>query len=380
MALPSIAGRSIGSYALTRAKLLAEFYDVSVISDSFPDTLPVDVQCMQITPRNFNYLRRFCHVPNELAFAYAVRYELKRLQGRKPIDFILCHGYTLTRFVGRYLYRLYDVRYGMFMHGHIFTRPRGTYDWRLTVFYRWMAPACYKEAHLVFALSPDQKKLAIKAGATAHQVILAPNGIENGDIGICGESIDVARKIGGEPNGIRILYVGRFSAEKGVDTLIAACGLLAKWKVDYSLTLVGGGARSKELSDLAERTGIADRVEFVSSVPREQLGAFYRATDILCVPSLDEPFGNVVLEGLISGCLVVGSELGGIRFIISDGIDGYLVPAAEPRKWAEKLKFISDNKGDLNSLLENGREMVSRRFDWENIVLDMHKSISRTLA
>jgi glycosyltransferase involved in cell wall biosynthesis len=75
----------------------------------------------------------------------------------------------------------------------------------------------------------------------------------------------------------------------------------------------------------------------------------------------------------------VGSEVGGIRFIISDGVDGYLVPPAKPRKWAEKLRFILDNRGKFDSLVNNGREMVGRRFSWESIVLDMHESISRTL-
>lgn len=115
IALPAVRGRTIGAYALTRAERLTEFYHVAIISDSFPDAVPIGIQCLKIAPRSFNYLRRFCHVPNDLAFAYAVRKELKRLQGRKPIDFILCHGYTLTRFVGRYLCRYHDVRYGMFM-------------------------------------------------------------------------------------------------------------------------------------------------------------------------------------------------------------------------------------------------------------------------
>ena len=250
----------------------------------------------------------------------------------------------------------------------------------MTIFYRWMAPVCYRDTHLVFALSPEQMKLAIEAGAAAHKVVLAPNGIEKTEIGIAGDGIDTKRTPGGDSGELRILYVGRLSAEKGVDTLLAACELLMTWKIDYSLTVVGDGPRSKELSDLAKQIGIADRVRFVGSVPREDLGTYYRATDILCVPSLDEPFGNVVLEGLLSGCLVVGSELGGIRFIISDGIDGYLVPPAKPLKWAEKLIFISENREELNSLVKNGRDMVGKRFDWKNIVLDMHEAISRTIA
>ena len=380
IALPAVRGRTIGAHALTRARILAKYFDVTVISNSFPTAVPEQVQCLPVTTRSFDALRRFCHVPNELSFAYAVREELKRLHTRAPIDFLLCHGYTLTRFVGREFFRCHAVRYGMFMHGHIFTRPRGTYDWRVTAFYRWMAPVCYREAHLIFALSPDQMNLAFGAGASAQNVVLAPNGIIKEDLDSAGVHVRTEEVAGRERNRLRILYIGRLSTEKGVDTLFAACEQLAKWKVDYSLTVIGDGPRSKSLSGLAQRTGIANRVKFLKAVPRGHLGAYYRSTDVLCVPSSDEPLGNVVLEGLVSGCLVVGSEVGGIRFIISDGVDGYLVPPEMPLKWAEKLLYISENKGSLGSLSKEGQDMVSRRFDWEKIVLEMHDAISRAIA
>jgi glycosyltransferase involved in cell wall biosynthesis len=357
IAVSAARNRTIGVYAIIRAEILSAHCYVTVISDSFPDAIPAEVQFRQVFPSNFDYLRRFCHVPNELAFASAVRAELVQLQSKQPIDFLLCHGYTLTKYVGRQLCKRHGVRYGMFMHGHIFARPRGSYDWRLTAFYRWIARVCYREAHLVFALSPSQRDLAIGAGATAHRVVLAPNGIRRQDIGIvCGDYgmvgiLEVA------PSRLRILYVGRLSVEKGVDTLLAACGILSKWKVSYSLTL-----------------------DFVGSVKRENLGAYYRAADVLCVPSLDEPFGNVILEALVGGCTVVGSEVGGIPFIISDGVDGYLVPPNDPQKWAKKLRLISEDKGRLDGLVKNGREMVERRFSWENIVRGMHEAISKTLA
>jgi glycosyltransferase involved in cell wall biosynthesis len=380
IALPAVRARTIGTHVLTRARLLAVFYRVTVISDSFPDSNPRGVRFIQVVSHSFSYLRRFCHVPNELAFAYVVRKELRKLQSRDPIDFILCHGYTLTRFVGRYLWDRQSVHYGMFMHGHIFTRPRGTYDSRLTAFYRWLAPACYREAHLIFALSPDQVECAIRAGAPANRVVLTPNGIQREDVGAANREVESAKIATCDPLTLKLLYVGRLSVEKGVITLLRACRFLADWKVEYSLTVIGDGPEVNKLSDLVTRSGILDNVKFVNSVPRERLGGYYRAADILCVPSLDEPLGNVVLEGLICGCPVVGSDVGGIRFIISDGETGYLVSAAKPKRWAEKLKFIAENKDTLKSIAENGRKMVERRFDWKNIMRHMHESIARILA
>lgn len=378
--LPAVRTRTIGVHALTRAGLLTNSYDVTVVSDSFPDVRPSGVHCIQIAGRSFNYLGRFCHVPNELGFACAARREVKRLHSRKPIDFILCHGYTLTRFVGQYLWDKKRVHYGMFMHGHIFNRPPGTYDSRLTTFYERLAPGCYKKAHLVFALSPDQAECAIKAGTPENRIVITPNGVRRDDFeAICTE-IDGVRSAESSIPMLRMLYVGRLSPEKGVSSLLTACQLLAEWKVDYSLTVVGDGPEYNQLNEQVIRSGISRSVKFVRPVPRKHLAAYYRAADVLCVPSIDEALGNVVLEGIICGCPVVGSDVGGIRFIISDGKTGYLVPADQPKQWAEKLKSILENKEELESIAQNGRKMVEMRFNWKDIVFRMDKAIARTVA
>jgi glycosyltransferase involved in cell wall biosynthesis len=331
-------------------------------------------------PTTFNYLKRLCHVPNELGFAFSVRKKLEKLQIKSPIDFVLCHGYTLTRVVGHYLNDKSGAAYGMFMHGDIFSRPKGTYDSRLTAFYRWMAPRCYRDANVIFALSPEQKALAVNAGARTEKVVVTPNGIESKDIGIPGTSIHSEARGSQVDSILNLLYVGRFSVEKGVEVLLGACGILSEWNVDFSLTLVGDGPEQEKLSDLAKDLGITNRVTFVGSVPRQKLGALYRSSDMLCVPSLDEPLGNVVLEGLIGGCLVLGSDVGGISFILTDGVDGYLVPPARPDKLAEKIRFVSENKAKVEMIRTNALEMVQRRFKWDEIVLRMHEAIDDAMT
>jgi len=380
IALSQCRGRTIGENALARAKELAKFYCVTVISDSFPDARPEGVKYLKVTAPKFNFLRRFCHVPNEVGFAFSVRKGLRKLEREGALDFVLCHGYTLTRFVGRYHKKEFGARYGMFMHGHIFTRPGGTYDPRVTWFYRSIARACYREADLIFSLSPAQRMLAIGAGANADRVVVSPNGIHPTDIDISGSTVKKCNEVLLRSASLKILYVGRFGVEKGVEILLEACGILSSWNIDYSVTLLGDGAYFRDMVALADRTGISDRVMFIGHMPRQELGAYYRAADILCVPSLDEPLGNVVLEGLISGCLVLGSEVGGIRFILTNGVDGYLVPPGDPVKLAEKFRFISENQEESALLGRRGREMALRRFKWTEIVTDMRQAIEMTLA
>jgi glycosyltransferase involved in cell wall biosynthesis len=109
-----------------------------------------------------------------------------------------------------------------------------------------------------------------------------------------------------------ILFVGRLVREKGVDTLIRACALIQDRLPGCKLTIVGDGAEMSRLNNLARDIGVTELVTFTGQADSEQVAAAMRAHRILVVPSIREPFGIVVLEGLASGCDVVHSDAGGL--------------------------------------------------------------------
>ena len=367
IALPACRGRTIGENALKRADSLSKYFRITIISDSFPDSVPANIECKRVHPNQFNYLRRYCHVPNELSFVFSVRKLLEELYLLNPFDFILCHSYTLTKFVGQYFNKKQGTHFGMFMHGHIFTRPKGTYDPRITAFYKWLAPSCYKQADLIFALSPAQKKLAIQSGADSNKVLITPNGIDVEDIGIKEQDVKKYRMFDRKRKEIKILYVGRLGIEKGVHILLHACHQLMLKKVKFILILVGGGPQEKEIINLAKNLDLMNNIEFVGSVNRFNLGEYYINADVLCVPSLSEPLGNVILEGMIAGCPVIGSNIDGIPFIIEDNVSGYLVPPGDPNKLSEVIGEIANDRKRSKIIAEAGRKMVKEKFVWRKI-------------
>ena len=379
IALNSCRGRTIGSYALRRAEYLAKYFRVTLISDSLPDVIPENIEYRLVSPKQYNYLRRYCHVPNDLSFAFSVRKSLEELYLINPFDFILCHSYTLTKFVGQYFNKKQGTHFGMFMHGHIFARPKGTYDSRVTAFYKWIAPSCYKEADLIFALSPAQKKLAIQAGADSDKVLITPNGIDAEDIGIKEQDVKKSRLFDRKRKELSILYVGRFGIEKGVHILLHACHQLMLKKAKFILTLVGGGPQEKEIINLAKNLDLMNNIEFVGSVNRYNLGEYYINADVLCVPSLSEPLGNVILEGMIAGCPVVGSNIEGIPFIIEDNVNGYLVPPGDPNKLSEVIGEIANDRKRSKIIAEAGRKMVKQKFVWSKINNYIYSKIDELL-
>lgn len=111
-----------------------------------------------------------------------------------------------------------------------------------------------------------------------------------------------------------LLFVGRLVSDKGVDVLLDALGLLAGEGLQPRLTIVGEGPERPLLDERAGRLGLADRAAFLGTRTGEELVEVLNRHRILVVPSrYNEPFGIVALEGIACGCLVVGSEGGGLK-------------------------------------------------------------------
>lgn len=111
-----------------------------------------------------------------------------------------------------------------------------------------------------------------------------------------------------------LLFVGRLVSDKGVDLLLDALALLAREGLEPGLTVVGDGPEMPRLREQARRLGLDGRVEFLGTRTGEDLAEVMNRHRILVVPSrYEEPFGIVALEGIACGCVVVGSEGGGLK-------------------------------------------------------------------
>lgn len=111
-----------------------------------------------------------------------------------------------------------------------------------------------------------------------------------------------------------LLFVGRLVSDKGIDLLLEALALLAREGLEPGLAIVGDGPEMPRLREQARRLGLEDRVEILGTRTGEELVEILNRHRVLVVPSrYDEPFGIVALEGIACGCVVVGSEGGGLK-------------------------------------------------------------------
>jgi glycosyltransferase involved in cell wall biosynthesis len=354
--------------ALRHAALLGARAECVLLSDSFPPGESPAFVRQELTGPTFGWLRRYGHVPREYAFALAARRALERLHGERGLDCVLCHGHVAAALAAAPLKRRHNVPLVLVTHGDIFDRPPGTYDSRLTWFYRRVTPPAYRSADLVIALSPHMAGCAIRGGADPAAVKVLPNGIDPADIGL--EEGTVRRAPHGAEAGampLRVLFVGTLARHKGVRTLIEACAVLRERGVPFEATLAGDGTDAGYVRGELSRLGLGSAVRLLGQVARSALGARYLASDVVCVPSLSDPLPTVVLEALAAGRPVVGSAVGGIPFLVREGVNGLLVPAGDAGALAGALASLAADRGLLARLASAARPSVLPVYSWSAI-------------
>ena len=189
-----------------------------------------------------------------------------------------------------------------------------------------------------------------------------------------GEGRGVAREaLQMDKNAHVISFVGRIQPHKGPEVLIRAIAEMVSHSPHLRAKLItnimGGasGANQSEVERLKELTtwlGIDDVVRFAPPVPREELPQWYRASDLVCVPSYSESFGLVALEAQACGTPVVATAVGGLRTAVADGISGVLVDGHDPRAWSSVLARLLQEP-QRRVLLSMGAIEHASHFGWD---------------
>lgn len=184
-----------------------------------------------------------------------------------------------------------------------------------------------------------------------------------------GSKADERLGLGLDPAGKIIVFAGRVQLLKAPDVLIRALGVLADHGEEVPTLVIVGGASGRptalrELEALAYQVGVSENVLFRPAVPRTELARWFRAADLVAVPSRSESFGLVAVEAQACGTPVVAADVGGLRTAVEDGTSGVLVPDHDPHRWAKVLtELLHDDV--RRAALARGALTVAARFRWD---------------
>lgn len=137
-----------------------------------------------------------------------------------------------------------------------------------------------------------------------------------------------------------ILFVGNFLPVKNLPLLI---NILPNLLSDTRLALVGGGYAEDKIRELIAEKNLQDKIIFLGNdISREQLADYYRAADVIAIPSLSESFSLVAVEAMAAGAIVAGSDVSGLRGRIKNNEDGFLFKINDEQIWTDGLNKILD--------------------------------------
>src|SRR5918994_1990960 len=167
-----------------------------------------------------------------------------------------------------------------------------------------------------------------------------------------------------ESDHLRLVFVGRAEERKGLPVLLSAFGALVE-HVPSRLTVVG--ADREDVSRMVADPDVESRIEVLGRVSGAELWRHLDEADVLCAPSLaGESFGMVLIEAFAAGTPVVASRIAGYRDVVSDGVDGILVPPADPQRLAEELQRLWLEPERRAAMGEAGRRSAER-YAWPRI-------------
>lgn len=156
-----------------------------------------------------------------------------------------------------------------------------------------------------------------------------------------------------------LVFLGRLVSDKGADLLFEALGNLKKQKLTPQLTIIGSGPEEPQLRQQVQDLDIVEQVKFVGAKVEKELTKLLNAHQIMVVPSRwQEPFGIVALEGIACGCVVIGSEGGGLKEAI--GPCGVTFPNGDVEALTQTLLDLLTNPDKLSTYREKSELHLSQ--------------------
>lgn len=235
--------------------------------------------------------------------------------------------------------------------------------------------ASIRAADRVIALTRSERELIVDyCPEVRDRIRIVANGID--DYPAARHAAARASSRAASSESPTVLFAGRFVERKGVRELIAAIPQVLA-RMPATRFVLAGGQRlcsGEEMAHWWLPAGFAhrDRVHFTGWLTAEQLGTWYAQADVLVVPSWYEPFGMVVLEGMLHGLAVVAADVGGPAEILEHERTGVLCPPRDAGALAGAILRVLGDPRDARRIRRAAAVEVRRRWGWSNAVEQLH--------
>jgi len=219
----------------------------------------------------------------------------------------------------------------------------------------------------IFTVSSCFMKERLRAlGAPDRKVVKLP-------VGICVDRFRFRERnlVPGEQ--LKILTVARLVPSKGIEYSIRAVAKFARKHPNLKYKIVGSGPLRAELEDIVRAVGVSENVEFLGSVPADEVRKLLDDTHIFLLAGIVAPDGSceaqgvVLLEAQVAGVPIISTNVGGIPESVVDGRSGFLVPQKDVEAIAERLGYLTEHPKIWAQMGRAGRAHVEANYNIDKL-------------
>lgn len=303
------------------------------------------------------------HIPlsNLFVFSFDAYRIAKRICQEYKIDVITTQDPLLTGLVGYLLRKKFKIPLNVQLHGDYLDNKFWLKESRLNYFMNMLGKFIVKKADSIRVVSnkvgeklmlklniPDEKLISFPVFTNIAKFIVQPSVNPR-------ENFLEFKNI--------VLFVGRLSTGKNVETLLMAAKEVLEECPKTLFLIVGDGRVRGDLEKLAQQLKAKQNVRFEGAVNYEDILRYYQSCDLLVLPSKHEGWGRVAIEGLACAKPVIVSDACGISELVIERECGFTFPPDRPDILAEKIMYLFENPGIREEMGERGRRYVKGNLD-----------------
>jgi glycosyltransferase involved in cell wall biosynthesis len=253
---------------------------------------------------------------------------------------------------------LFKIPFLLTLHG--FPEPRSTsslfYKIKYSLEKKLMNFVCTRASAIV-VVSRFEKELLLSNFGLNSEVIY--HGIDLSTIQIFDKK-QAKKEIGCKETDFVVLFVGKLIPNKDPLTLVESIKNIASSREDFKLIIVGTGELEEKIRRKVEKMNIEYNVKFFGYITKNYLNKCYSAADLFILPSINEPFGIVLLEAMAFGCPIIASNSGACPEVIDDC--GLLFKQGDYKDLEQKILKVINNTKLRQQLSDQGLKRLQKNF------------------
>ena len=245
-------------------------------------------------------------------------------------------------------------------------------EWAFDMYLRTLGRWTFDSADVVFCYTEEDRERVREFGVSTDIEVVA-NGIDQTRFTPEGPESELVNS-----KGPVVLFVGRLVEGKRPGDAIEAFASVREEYCETELYLCGDGPLREELKTQARELGVDDAVTFLGHMEYDEMPKVYRSADVLVLPSRAEGLPRTVLEAFASERPVVASDLEQVAPIVEEA--GETVPVGDVDGFERELRRLVGDVDRRQELAREGRQVVNRRFQWEETVSETTHIVERLLG